>query len=202
MARTPRSAGQQNTLGPVGMAVLPTDPVPLEQSGGGTWIGSQGVESTISTSKQYIWVWNAEINIAKPFNFPFNARLKEVYWRMWDHTPVSPLLVKRGNNYQTVATIQSGVPQKLDLQFGPEIMIFQTSNFIRLGFRWQIAAKWQIESPAAPSQIETVLSSIPDLEQPQAATPIPQIEQPLAATEPIAAKGSNRFSSWIRRRFR
>ena len=149
MARTTHSTGLQTTTGPVPTAVLPTDPVPLSQSGGGTWVGNEGVQPAISVSKQYIWVWNADINIAKPFNFPFNARLKEVYWRMWEHS-ASRLLVKRGNSYTTVATIESNVPQKLDIPFGGEIMIFQTESFIKATFRWQIAAKWEIQS-AAPA---------------------------------------------------
>ena len=200
MARTTHSTGLQTTTGPVPTAVLPTDPVPLSQSGGGTWVGNEGVQPAISVSKQYIWVWNADINIAKPFNFPFNARLKEVYWRMWEHS-ASRLLVKRGNSYTTVATIESNVPQQLDIPFGPEIMIFQTESFIKATFRWQIAAKWEIQGAAPALDTMGVLPNTapaePDTESERIPTPLSQPPEQL--TQPVESHKTNRFAAWIRR---
>ena len=205
MARTPRSAGMQNTLGPVPQAVLPTDPIPLSQGAGfdTIWGAAQGTQAAVTESRQWDWLWNSEIVTGgAPYTVPFLMRLKEVDWRVIGHTPVT-LNVFR--NYQLVATVGSGTHSNLNLLFQPnQVGFFRTSSFVRLQFSWQLLTRWEIvsRSATAPVEVESVLSSIPDLEQLQAATPIPQIEDQLPAVEPIAAKGSNRFSSWIKRRFR
>ena len=203
MARTPRSAGTQNTLGPVGLAVNPNDIVPLRQAGADTiWGADQGQYGVISVSKQYRWSWNAlPVEPGDYWRVPFLMRLKEVDWynigTSWD------LNIMRGTS--VVGTVGANSHTEWNLLFQPkDFGYFITSSFIKQAFNWQLLTRWEIVSRSvdAPVEIESVLSSIPDLEQPQAVTPIPQIEQPLPAAEPIAAKGSNRFSSWIRRRFR
>ena len=206
MARTPRSAGTQNTLGPVGLAVNPNDIVPLRQAGADSiWGTDHGRWPEVTVSVQKPFAWDAKelqpLNIPQPIVVPFLMRLKEVDWYTFDRT-ISLNVVRGG---QVVATAGPNSHSEFDLLFQPnQQAYFITSSYIRLATSWTLAVRWEIVSRSvdAPVEIESVLSSIPDLEQPQAVTPIPQIEQPLAAAEPITAKGSNRFSSWIKRRFK
>ena len=202
MARTPRSAGTQNTLGPVGRAVLPTDPVPLEQSSGGnTFVqSSEGYYQTITQSKQYQWFLNSHAKdgdlLNVPSAAPFLMRLKEVKWNL--SGTGSDLNIYRAG--QIVATVPKNTAASLDILFQPgQNGSMVTSGFLRLAFWWTLIVKWEIVSYAAPGAVEDqdIQSAISEV-----LAPIPQIEQPLAAAEPIAAKGSNRFASWIKRRFR
>ena len=205
MARTPRSAGTQNTLGPVGMAVLPTDPVPLEQAASSNiiWISKSGRKVSQTTPYKWNWTWNAEGPLDFQTNFPVNVpyalRLKEVAW----HYNGYALNIFRNNHI--VATIQPNSVNEFNLLWQYDTSCYlRTTATTNQAFSWDLTMRWEkigdmqevtkpVEEPgtqAFPDPIAEVLA------------PIPQIEQPLAATKPIAAKGSNRFSSWIKRRFR
>ena len=202
MARTTRGTYTQGTVGPVPTAVLPTDPVPLEQAGSANtlWFATQGIVPVKSVSQVEIWIWNCQYNIQKPFNIPFTMRLKELHWNVWDHSTIRLNVDLQGGGIK--GFIEPGQTKQFDILFTPpQLPTFRTDGFLRQGFRWQLAARWEIvtTAPVAAGEPETQAAPDPIAE---VLAPIPQIEQPLTAAAPIAAKGSNRFASWIKRRFR
>ena len=204
MARTTRSTVNQNTLGIVPEAVLPTDPVPLSQSGGGSntlWFATQGIVPVKSVSQVEIWIWNCQYNIQKPFNIPFTLRLKELHWNVWDHSTIRLNVDLQGGGIK--GFIEPGQTKQFDILFTPpQLPTFRTDGFLRQGFRWQLAARWEIVS-TAPTPME-VLSNMapemPDIESERIQEPLYQSPDQLAA--PVESQKTNRLAAWIRRRWK
>ena len=171
MARTPNSTTNQNSLGPVGLAIKPDDIVPLKQSGGASisvaWFGTQGIKPTVTVSKQDLWIWNCQENVQKPFQVPLNMRLKEVYWNMFEHAHGSSAIeIGRGTGsaVPTVATVQPATPTELDLLFTVgQNCVFRTADFVRLTYRWQLVARWEIQLPRA-AILSSMAPAMPDIE--------------------------------------
>ena len=203
MARTPRSAGMQNTLGPVGRAVAPDDIVPLKQATGANtiWGHAHGRAPEVTVSRKLGFYWDAGVYDGEPpLAMPFEMRLKGVGWfpygKNWDLNII--------RNTTVVGTVGANSYSEFDLLFQPVLNgWFQTSSFVRLAFNWNLMTYWEIVSKSGVDArvAESTHQASPDPIA-EVLAPIPQIEDQSPAAEPIAAKGSNRFSSWIKRRFR
>ena len=146
MARTTRSTGLQNTVGPVPTATLPTDPVPLSQSGVSNviWGHAHGRAAEVTVSRKLGFYWDAGVYDGEPpLAMPFEMRLKGVGWypygKNWDLNVI--------RNTTVVATVGANSYTDLDILFQPVLNgWFQTSSFVRLAFNWNLMTYWEIVS--------------------------------------------------------
>ena len=148
MVRTPNSTTNQGTLGEVGLAANPYDPVPLVQAGANSiWGTSHGRLTEVTTSVQVPFAWDARklepLDQPQPIVVPYLMRLKELYWNTFDRT-FSLNVIRRG---QVIATVPSGPSNAFNFLYNPgDQAYFITSSFIRLATSWQLAARWEIVS--------------------------------------------------------
>ena len=201
MARTTRGTYTQGTVGPVPTATEPTDPVPLEQA------GQSGIGSILQVTKweiipvaqrasQHFWNWRfMPASALNQSVVPGQMRLKGIRWA---NNGFVLEVYKNGSRVATIGpnswktfNILFAANDKLTFRVGPESTGYAYSAIVYYTPEWlPTSPQTEPRTQAVPDPIAEVLA------------PIPQIEQPLAAAAPIAAKGSNRFASWIRRRFR
>ena len=198
MARTTRSTGMQNTVGPVPIATLPTDPVPLSQSGSDSiWGTDHGRWPEVTVSVQKPFAWDAKelqpLNIPQPIVVPFLMRLKEVDWYTFDRT-ISLNVVRGG---QVVATAGPNAHSEFDLLFQPnQQAYFITSSFIRLATSWTLAVRWEIVSRS----VDKPAAELPELEGIQAAKDVAlQTVQQTTQQSPAIAATTARRLGWSAR---
>ena len=208
MARTTKSNITQRTVGPVPLAVEPTDPVPLAQSGSDSiWGTDHGRWPEVTVSVQKPFAWDAKelqpLNIPQPIVVPFLMRLKEVDWYTFDRT-ISLNVVRGG---QVVATAGPNAHSEFDLLFQPnQQAYFITSSFIRLATSWTLAVRWEIVSRSVDRQLNpaevlpNTAPAEPDTESERIPTPLSQPPDQLAA--PVESHKTNRFAAWIRRQWK
>ena len=200
MARTPRSAGMQNTLGPVGRAVAPDDIVPLKQATGANtiWGHAHGRAPEVTVSRKLGFYWDAGVYDGEPpLAMPFEMRLKGVGWycygKNWDLNII--------RNTTVVGTVGANSYSDFDLLFQPVLNgWFQTSSFVRLAFNWNLMTYWEIVSKSGvvsqPVEVEQILSPIPNLE------PEPQAEQTEQHAEPAIQYPKKSIATRIKEFFR
>ena len=210
MAKTTHSTTNQNTLGSVPIATEPTDPVPLQQAGGGSdtiWATNAVYYPQVSVSVEKQWGWNAQelkpIGQLQVLQVPFEMRLKEVAWYPQDHN----ITLNIYRNHTIVGTAGRNRISKYNLRYqAGNLCYFQTSSYIRLATWVTLALQWEIQRDISPVQSDSqaaaadIMAGLQDIE----AEGNQQTQSQLAApsVEPVEPRKTNRFVTWIKNRWR